>query len=247
MGVTVEYLNQSFLIKKPSGGSRLMTALGEVGQYSKPQPSLIPNANDTSCAMACWKYFIVCDLLKSFYQIPLSVQSMKFCGIVSSFKDVRVYTRCAMGMPGSETALEELMSRVLGNLTQEGVVAKITKDLYCGGSTPDEVLHSWSRVLQALHDNNLKLSGSKAVICPKTTTILMWIWCQGTLQASLHLLAKLAVVDPSKTVQSLRSFIGGHKELSRVLKGYADLLHPLDRLLQDANPGMQSGGPHQLD
>ena len=57
---------------------------------------------------------------------------MKYCGIATPFKGIRVYTRCAMGMPGSETALEELMSRVLGDMIQGGCVAKIADDLYVG-------------------------------------------------------------------------------------------------------------------
>ena len=47
IGVTVEYLNPSFLVKKPSGGSRLVTAFAEVGQYAKPQPSLMPDVEST--------------------------------------------------------------------------------------------------------------------------------------------------------------------------------------------------------
>ena len=46
-------------------------------------------------------------------------------------------------MPGSEMALEELMSRVLGNLFHKGVVTKLADDLYCGGDTPEAVLHNW--------------------------------------------------------------------------------------------------------
>ena len=42
-----------------------------------------------------------------------------------------------MGMPGSETALEQLMSTILGDLVKEGVVAKVADDLYCGGDTPE--------------------------------------------------------------------------------------------------------------
>ena len=41
VGITVEYLNPSFLVKKPNGGSRLVTAFADVGRYSKPQPSLL--------------------------------------------------------------------------------------------------------------------------------------------------------------------------------------------------------------
>jgi hypothetical protein len=85
-----------------------------------------------------------------------------------------VYTRCAMGMPGSETYLEELMCRVLGDLIQDGCVVKLADDLFCGGDTPDEALSNWRRVLTALKQNNLRLSASKTVICPKSTTILGW-------------------------------------------------------------------------
>ena len=67
---------------------------------------------------------------------------MKYCGVATPFKGVRVYTHCAMGMPGSETALEELMCRVLGELIQEGIVAKIAGDLYCGSDTPEELHHN---------------------------------------------------------------------------------------------------------
>ena len=45
--VNVEYLNPSFLIKKRSGGHRLVTAFSDVGRYSKPQPSLMPDVDGT--------------------------------------------------------------------------------------------------------------------------------------------------------------------------------------------------------
>ena len=71
---------------------------------------------------------------------------MKYCGVATLFKGVRVYVRSAMGMPGSETALEEVMCRVQGPLLQDGSVAKNADDLYCGGKTPRELLHNWKRV-----------------------------------------------------------------------------------------------------
>ena len=230
VNVCVEYLNLSFLVQKPNGGSRLVTAFGEVGQYSKPQPSLMPNIDSTLRAIAGWKYLIKSDLLKSFYQIPLSHASMKYCGVATPFKGIRVYTRCAMGMPGSETALEELMSRILGDFIQEGFVAKIADDLYCGGNTPEQALNNWSRVLEVLSKCDIRLSAPKTVICPKKTVILGWTWSLGTLHASPHKISALAAVEPPKTVRSLRAFLGAYKVLSRVLKGYATLLQPLESL-----------------
>ena len=61
-----------------------------------------------------------------------------------------VYVRSVMGMPGSKAALEELMSRVLGDLLKEGIVTKIVDDLYCGRNSPGELLLNLKKVLQAL-------------------------------------------------------------------------------------------------
>ena len=116
-------------MKKRNGGFRLVTAFTDVGPYSKPQPSLMPDVDSTLLKIACWKYIIVSDLSQAFYQNPLAKNSMKYCGVVTPFKGVRVCTRCAMGTPGSETALEELMCRVLGDLLQEGCIAMVADDL----------------------------------------------------------------------------------------------------------------------
>ena len=196
----MEYLNPSFLVKKANGGHRLVTAFEDVGRYSKPQPSLMPDVDSILRSIGRWKYIIVSDLTSAFYQIPLSEASMKFCGIVTPFKGVRVYTRCAMGMPGSETALEELMCRVLGDCLHDGIIAKLAGDLYCGADTPEELLQNWKRVLSSLQKAGLCLSPSKTLICPRSTTILGWTWTQGKLSASCHKIAALAACKLPETV-----------------------------------------------
>ena len=239
IGITVEYLNPSFLIKKKSGGYRLVTAFSDVGRYSKPQPSLMPNVDSTLRSIAQWKYIICTDLTSAFYQIPIDENSIKFCGVVTPFRGVRAYVRSAMGMPGSETGLEELLCRVLGDLLAEGIVAKIADDLFCGGNTPEELLHNWTKVLQALHRNSLNLSACKTTVCPKTTTILGWTWSCGTLAASTHKVSALATCEMPKSVHMLRSFIGAYKVLARVLPGCASVLAPLD----DIVAGKESRNP----
>ena len=231
IGVTVEYLNPSFLVKKPNRENefRFVTAFTDVGKYCKPQPSLMPNVDSTLRSIARWKYIIKSDLTSAFYQIPLAKESMKYCGVVSPFKGVRCYTRCAMGMPGSETALEELMCRVLGDLVQTGGVAKIADDLYCGGETVDELLSVWESVLHRLDNANLKLRANKTVVIPARTAILGWIWENGYLRADPHKISTLSICSRPTTTKGLRSFIGAYKVLARVLPSCATLLRPLDR------------------
>ena len=122
-------------------------------------------------------------------------------------------------------------------LLQDGTVAKIADDLYCGGNTPQELFCNWKRVLQALHNCNLRLSAHKTIICPKTTTILGWIWSASSLSASPHCLNTLATYREPSTVGQMRSFIGAYKILSRVISRCSSYLTPLDALT--------AGGPSQ--
>ena len=64
--VNVEYLNPSFLIEKRSGGHRLVTAFSDVGRYSKPQPSLMPDVDGTLRKIAQWQYIATTDLSNAF-------------------------------------------------------------------------------------------------------------------------------------------------------------------------------------
>ena len=209
-GITVEYVNPSFLVAKPKGGHRLVTAFADVGRYSKPQPSLMPDVDSILRHIAQWKYIGVTDLSSAFYQIHLDRHSMKYCGVVTPFRGTRVYARCAMGMPGSENALEELMCRMLGDLLKEGIVTKLADDLYCGGNAPDELIANWQRVLEALHRCGLSLLPAKTIIAPKKTVILGWVWEAGTIRASPHHISSLAACSPPKTVKEMRSFIGAY-------------------------------------
>ena len=237
VGISVEYLNPSFLVKKANGSFRLVTAFADVGRYAKPQPSLMPDVDSTLRKIGQWKHLIATDLTNAFYQIPLSKASMKYCGVATPYRGVRVYTRCAMGMPGSETALEELMCRVLGDLLVEGIVVKLADDLFCGGETPEELLRNWTRVLHALRKSGLHLSAAKTVVCPKSTTVLGWIWSHGSLRASPHRVAALASCPPPTTVKGMRSFIGAYKMLARVLPHCAMFLTPLDAAIAGGQSG----------
>ncbi|KAI2666699.1 Retrovirus-related Pol polyprotein from transposon opus [Labeo rohita] len=189
---------------KSNGGFRLVTAFADVGRYSKPQPSLMPNADATLRLIAQWRYIIATDLTKAFYQIPLSKSSMKYCGVVTPFKGVRVYARCAMGMPGSEAALEELTCRILGDLLEKGRVAKIADDLYCGADTLEDLLVVWKQVLVALQGTIRASSHRIATLasCPVCQV------CSFVCESWVSVVCRTDVADILRGAQKLRLVVG---------------------------------------
>jgi hypothetical protein len=128
------------------------------------------------------------------------------------------------------------MTRVVGKLVQEGRVAKLADDLYCGGNTIEEVRKNWELVLQAMNQNGIKLSAKKTIVCPQTTTVLGWIWSSGSLRASPHRISTLSQCALPQTVRAMRSFLGAYKILSRVIPNCAQMLAPLE----DCVAGKQS-------
>ena len=146
-------------------------------------------------------------------QIPVSKSSIPYLDTVTPFKGIWVYMRSAMGMSVSF----ELTSHVLGDLIQEVFVIVIADDLHVCGNTVPEIFHNWSLVLHCMHKNNLKLSASKIVICPK------------------HMLSPLCTAAPPKTCTAMQSYIGAYKAMSRCIPRYASLLSPLE----DSVKGLQ--------
>ena len=235
VGVDVVYVSPSFLVKKPNGGYRLVTAFNNLDQYTRLPPTASVSCNDVLRRLSSWKYIIKSDLTKSFFQIRVAKNSIQYLGTVTPFKGIRVYLRSAMGMPGSSEYLQELTSRVFGDFLQEGFMVIIHDDLYIFGNTVDESINNWSRVLQRMQLNNLHLSATKTAICPLKTTILGWIWQGGTLSPCPHKIAPLVAVEPPPTCSSMRSFIGAFKALSKCIPRYATLVAPLE----DAIKGLQ--------
>jgi hypothetical protein len=228
LGIAVEYSSPSFLIKKPDGTHRLVTAFNTIGTYARPLPSQSTSVDKVLAFLAGFNFIITTDMTKQFFQLPMDKDSIKYLGTLTPYKGLRVYTRAAMGMPGSTEYLDELMARVLGDLISEGVVIKLADDLYTGGNTMSDLLYNWERILKRFEDNNLRLSASKTVICPVKTSILGWIWSAGRIKVSQHKVSPLATAKPPVTVKGLRSWLGAYKQLRSCLPQYASFSADLE-------------------
>ena len=232
LGIQVKFVSPSFLVTKPNGEFRFVTAFNNLGMYTRILPTAGKSCDAVLRRLSSFQYIIKTDFTKSFFQIRLAKSSMPYVSTVTPFKGLRVYTRPAMGMPGSSEYLQELTSRVLGDYVQAGFVVLIDDDLNIGANTIQDLINKWTLVLARLQENGLTLSAPKTVICPKTVTILGWTWSEGKLTACTHKLSALISVPPPKTCTAMRSFIGAFKAVSRCFPKYASLMSPLEDALK---------------
>ena len=236
VGVQVEYVSPSFLVKKSNGGHRLVTAFNQLAEFVKPQPTAMPNVDDVLRHIAQFKVLIKTDLKDAYYLIQMGKSSMKYTGIVSPFRGTFLYQRAVMGLPGSEASLECLLSRILGDIMMRGSAVKLADDLYVGADTVEQLMNIWYEVLRLMELNGLRLSPAKTVICPTSTIILGWQWEEGTIRPTPHRLNTLSQCEPPETVHKLRSFIGSYKALSKVIPYHSDYLADFDKLCSSDKP-----------
>ena len=228
LGISVVHTSPSFLVKKPKGGHRLVTSFVELNKFIKPLPTKLTSTDETLRITAQWKYIIVSDLKSAFFQIEVKEESIKWLGTVSPYKGIRVYTRAAMGLRNSSEYLDEILTRVLGDLISRQIVVKIADDLIIGANTVDELLSNYIEVLQHLQENNLSLAAGKTLICPRSLNLLGWVWKEGTLEIDPHKINPLKTCSKPSTVKQLRSFIGSYKALSKCIPNFSCFISPLE-------------------
>ena len=76
INVTVDHVSPSFLIKKPDGSHRLVTAFTTIGTYAKPIVSQSTSTDDILRFLAKYKYIIKSDMTKQFFQLPMKKSSI---------------------------------------------------------------------------------------------------------------------------------------------------------------------------
>ena len=77
VGVAAEHVSPSFLVRKQSGGYRLVTAFTSLSEYCETLPTVMPSVDDALRTMASWKYIAITHSDYSFYQIPVEKSSMR--------------------------------------------------------------------------------------------------------------------------------------------------------------------------
>ena len=108
------------------------------------------------------------DLFQGFYQNHMSHHDAPWLGISTPFGVLTYMRRSGQGLLGQSEEMDELLCKVLGTEMKEGIATRLMDDLYIGGITPEETARNYERVLQKLHQANLKTSPAKTKILQKT-------------------------------------------------------------------------------
>ena len=121
---------------------------------------------------------LVIDLTSAFHQIPLSRDSTKYSGVVKPFRGVQVYARSA----GEHARFWNGSKRTYQYVPRSRSL--IGREYHCPNrwwpllqrKQPARTLTELAkRVTSTMHKYNLRLSPSKTIINPHSTTVVGWV------------------------------------------------------------------------
>ena len=210
---------------------RWVVAFNNLNDDLLPKPSKQTSGRNVLTFIAKHKFHIHADLFNSYFQIPIRKQDWQWLGVRTPFRGVRVLTRAGQGLLNSETELDELVSRVLGDEILKGFCYVERDDIIVGGDSIDSTIENWNTVLTKLNDNNLKVAASKVKIFSKDIEVFGHRIIDGKVHPSDHILTSLgkSSIDQLITVKQLNSWKGLYKTLLSSIPGLAHILDPFDK------------------
>ena len=209
---------------------RFITCCNVLNDSIHPIPGRSSNYNDIQTFLAGWKFHIFADLSNSYFQIKIAPSQLKYMGIMTPHRGIRIMTRLSQGLLNSDVHLDQVLGRVLGDEKTAGFCCVARDDIIVGADTIDECISNWETVLAKLDSHNLKIKPSKTRVLLQDCEIYGHRFVNGTIRPSDHIVTTLAstTVKDLVTVKQVNSWKGLYKTLIRHLPKLAHFMVPFD-------------------
>ena len=229
---------------------RLLINFGPVNEKIKPVPTHVTKTDDVLIMLGRWKHLVVFDLYNGYFQNHMRKDAIPWLGVQTPFGGLRVIARSGQGLAGMAEEFGELTAKILKEELQEGICQIIVDDLYIGGLTQEEAALNYSKILEKLHNANLKITPEKTHIFPDTVDVLGWVWMRGGyLKPSPHRTSALlnTKIENIKKEKDMRSWLGLYKTLHIVTPNISTLLAPFETAVAGKESNEQFEWTHTLD
>ena len=193
-----------------------------IDQYPLPKPA------DLFATLAGGQMFTKLDLTQAYQQLLLDENSQQYTTI-NTHQGLYQYTRLPFGISSAPAIFQKTMNVILQGIPH---VCCYIDDILVTGVNQQEHLQNLEEVLRRLEQNNLRIKKPKCEFFKDSVEYLgHCVDAQGIHTLPSKVEAILRAPDP-KNLQQLRSFLGLLNYYGKFIPNLANIVHPLNQLLQ---------------
>ncbi|XP_066965514.1 uncharacterized protein [Macrobrachium rosenbergii] len=214
------------LVGKPDGTCRLCTDYRQVNQLTVSDCYPLPRIDDLIDLVSSSKFISRIDLLKGYYQLPLSESTKPITAFVTP-SGLFQYKVLPFGLKNATAIFQRLMNDVLKDLSN---VAVYLDDIIVFTDTWDSHLETLRKVFARLEATNLTLNLAKSDFGYARIQYLGYVVGSGEVApVNAKVNAILTVKEPTcrKEVQRFLGMVGYYR---RFCKNFSELVFPLTDL-----------------
>ena len=194
----------------------------DIDQYPLPKPA------DLFATLAGGQMFTKLDLTQAYQQLLLDENSQQYTTI-NTHQGLYQYTRLPFGISSAPAIFQKTMDVILQGIPH---VCCYIDDILVTGVNQQEHLQNLEEVLRRLEQNNLRIKKPKCEFFKDSVEYLgHCVDAQGLHTLPSKVEAILRAPDP-ENLQQLRSFLGLLNYYGKFIPNLANIVHPLNQLLQ---------------
>ncbi|KAK3878732.1 hypothetical protein Pcinc_016642 [Petrolisthes cinctipes] len=220
------------LIPKPDGSFRFCTDYRKVNQVTVQDSYPLPLIDDIIDEIGQSPFITTIDLLKGYYQIPLTPRAKKVSAFVTPF-GLYQYKVLSFGLSNAPATFQRMINFIIQDL--EGTAAYLD-DLVVVANTWEEHVSRLQCLFKKLQDAGLTINLAKSTFGRGTVTYLGHTVGQGVVRPkSANVEAILSFPTPSTRKELLR-FLGMAGYYRRFCSNFSTFAAPLTDLTSSSVP-----------
>lgn len=216
------------LVNKPDGTYRFCTDYRKINHVTKPDSFPLPRIEDCVDQVGSAKFVSKFDLLKGYWQVPLSQRAQEISAFITS-EGLFSYNVMSFGLRNAPATFQRLMNRVVSGL--EGVAVYLD-DVVVFSDSWEKHLVCIADLLSRFEEAGLTVNLAKCEFAKATVTYLGKVVGQGFVRP---VRAKVEAIDgfPSPTTKKeLMRFLGLVGYYRGFCRNFSTVVAPLTDLLK---------------
>ena len=214
------------LVPKPNGKVRLCTDFRKVNSVTIKDSYPLPRIDDIIDAVGNAKFLTQIDLVKGYYQIPLTKRAKLISAFVTPF-GLFEYTRLPFGMCNAPATFQRVVNEAIQGL--EGIYAYLD-DILIVSDTWEEHLCRLRALLARLEEMGFTINLAKSSFCQAQVRYLGHIIGSGKILPKAENIDAIVNYPVPKDRKSLLRFLGMTSYYRKFCKNFSTIACPLTEL-----------------